>query len=74
MLGSLIFYLKGMRIMMFQLFGFCLYVLKPHQDRGLSEDEVRAYLLHRVTPQRPLYRGLWFRVVREASGLGVLGL
>ena len=22
------------------------------QDRGLSEDEVRAYLLHRVTPQR----------------------
>ena len=22
------------------------------QDRGLTEDEVRAYLLHRVTPQR----------------------
>ena len=40
MLGSLILYLKGMRIMMFQLSGFYYRVLNAVSDRGLEVEGV----------------------------------
>lgn len=48
--------------------------LLARQDRGLTEDEVRAYLLHRVTPQRLELEATMEAVVgASCRQLGMLG-